>query len=84
MRFAEEHDDDSSGILFTNATDALGGVFVAARDLAQIVARTAIQGVNTVTIGAGGFEKAIEGKPVVAPVCIVAQAFAQFGAVDFA
>ena len=82
MRFAEQDHDERVGMALAEFGDFAGGVPVARADLAQILARHAIETIDGSAMFAGGGEQFVKWSPVVSPVEFEADALAQFGLVN--
>ncbi len=84
MRFAEHHHDDGVGMAARDLGDLLCGVAVAPGDLAQVVARHAVEAIDPHRVLAGRDQQLVERFPVVSPVQVEADAFTQLFVVDLA
>src|ERR1700757_2453348 len=67
-----------------NLQNLVGGVAVARGDLAQILARHAIEAIDASVVAAGNRQQFIERRPVVSPVEFKADALAKFSLVNLA
>ena len=84
MRLAEQHEDHSVRMALPDLGDLVRGMAIAGADLAQILARHAIQPVERFAVIPRSDEQFVERRPIVSPIEIEADALPQFGFINFA
>jgi len=83
MQLPEQHNNYSVRMKLANLANLGSSMAIAGSDLPQVVARHAIQPVNSLTMIAGRAQQFVERRPIVSPVQIEANALAQFDVINF-
>ena len=78
MRFTEEHEDRSLGMTLPNLSQLQRGVAIACSNFPQILARHAIEAVESFGVIARAQQEFIERRPVIAPIQVEADALPKF------
>ena len=84
MRLAKKHVDHSVRMPLPDLCDLQRGMAIASADLAQILARHAIQAVECLGVIARTDQQFVKRSPVVSPIQIEADTLPQFGFINFA
>src|SRR5438270_9555268 len=78
VRFTEEHEDRSLGMALPNLSQLQRGVAIACSNFPQILARHAIEAVESFGVIARAQQEFIERSPVVAPIEVETNALPEF------